>query len=529
MSKGLATKSRIAHHSCEELECGHQMSMNTTLRRPKPRFILSLVYALILLSAALSTSVHPAAAQTVPEHFSVETIHTSAAFKATGFALLPDGRFLVLDHQSGDVNLIVDASPGATTIATIPDLAASSERGLLGVAVDPDYPDENYVYLYYTSSSGVNRVSRFPVGGDLSNPFSLDLSLDLSGEEVLLQMQDDSPLHNAGTLRFGGDKTLYISHGDDVKFKFWEDDELYLQDLTNLYGKILRINRDGSVPDGNPVFPSEPAQKRSEIFAIGLRNPFRFSIDPMTDRLFIGDVGTDLREEFNLSEGGENFGYPRHEGTVFFYDDADLTAPEPTPPIYDYERSSNRSAIALVTYRPQAATAIHNFPAEYDGVHFHADFFQNELRYLQPNGDGGWESVLFGTGFPQLVDGALGPEGEIYLLSYRGQLRRIIYTTPPVDAEDQPIATNLELHQNHPNPFHEETLITYELADSGPVRLDVFDMLGRRVATPVDLWQNAGQYSVRLDVDGLAAGTYIYRLQTDSSSKTRKMVRAANY
>ena len=86
--------------------------------------------------------------------------------------------------------------------------------------------------------------------------------------------------HNGGTLRFGSDKTLYISHGDDANNHL-------VQDLTTLNGKILRINRDGSIPINNPDFPDEPNGKRDEIFAFGLRNPFRFSIDPSTDRLFI--------------------------------------------------------------------------------------------------------------------------------------------------------------------------------------------------------------------------------------------------
>ena len=493
--------------------------------------IASSLVALTVFTAVAAPILPPAVAQTVPGQFTVETIHSNAGGKATGFARLPDGRFLVLEHQTGNVNLVVDGATEPTTVATIPHLAVSSERGLLGVALDPDFPDANYVYLYYTGDSGVNRVSRFPVAGDLSDPQSQVLSFDPTDEQVLIEMQDDSEYHNAGTLRFGSDKTLYISHGDDVKFKFWEDDELYLQDLTNLYGKILRINRDGSVPDDNPTFPAEPVQKRSEIFAIGLRNPFRFSIDPQTDRLFIGDVGTNLREEFNLSDGGENFGYPRHEGSAFFYEEADLTAPEPTPPIYDYEyaRPSRRSAIALVTYRRQDAPSMYSFPAEYDGVHFYADHFDDEVSYLRPHGNGGWESVLFGTGFSQLVDAALDPDGGINLLSYDGTLRRIVYADPSVSGEKPPLASDFELHQNHPNPFHRETVVTYELTESGPVRLDVFDMLGRRLATPVDAWQAAGRHRVRLTGDGLPAGTYLYRLQTGSSSMSKKMVRDGAY
>ncbi len=482
----------------------------------------------MFIMLAARSLVVPVAAQTVPDGFSVETIHQKSAAKSTGFGLLPDGRVLVIGHHSGNVNLIVEGAADPVTVATIPHLAISSERGLLGVAVDPEFPIESYVYLYYTSDSGVNRVARYPVEGALSDPTSTDLTIDVAGEEILLEIVDDSEYHNAGTLRFGSDNTLYVSHGDDVKYKFWEEDELYLQDLTNLYGKILRINRDGSVPDDNPVFPSEPAGKRPEIFAVGLRNPFRFALDPETDRLFIGDVGTNLREEFNLSTGGENFGYPRHEGTGYFEEDADLITPNPTAPIYDYEyeRPSHRTAVALLTYRPHDAPPDLRFPDEFDGAHFHADFFDDELRYLREDGNGGWESIVFGTGFYQLVDAALGPDGGIYILSYSGALRRITYSESAVATDDPPVASALKLGQNHPNPFQQSTVIDYELAEAGPVRLEVFDLLGRRVAVPVDVWQPAGRQTVRVDADGLAAGTYIYRLTAGASAVTKKMIRA---
>lgn len=465
-------------------------------------------------------------AQTVPDHFTVSTVHSSPGFQATAFALLPDGRILVTEHQSGKINLIVHPENPVTTIATIPNLTISNEQGLLGIAVDPDFPSESYVYVYYTSDSGVNRVSRFIVQGDLENALSDSLLFDMEAEEVLIEFIDESRFHNAGTLRFGSDKTLYISHGDDVKFKFWEDDELYLQDLNNPYGKILRINRDGTVPDDNPAFPDEPPDRLPEIFATGLRNPFRFSIDPETDRLFIGDVGSNLREEFNLSSGGENFGYPRYEGIGFFYENANLTHPDPTPPVYDYPWEGQNAAIALVTYRPIGIASVHQFPAEFDGAHFFVDYFDDELMYLRPDVEGGWESASFGTGFIRLVDGALGSDGSMYLLRYGGPLRRISYTRPSVGIDDPHVAGALHLEQNYPNPFDERTWIRYETPADGHVRLEIFDLLGRRVATSVDRWQHAGLHSVTVDADGLAAGRYVYRLQAGGSpALSRTLVR----
>ncbi len=391
---------------------------------------IAAVFAFLVVSRAFAQT------QAVPEHFSVEVVHDKPGEQAVGFAFLPDERILVIGQHNGEVRLLVEGRMKKEPIGTIPDLnlepdggaGVAVERGLLGIAVDPDWPEAAFIYLYYTHASGYNRVSKLRVEGALDDPASDDLTIDLSSEEILMALKDDSEYHNGGTLRFGSDETLYISHGDDLNWK--EDDEEYLQDLTNPYGKLLRINRDGSAPDDNPTFPDEPEGRLPEIFAIGLRNPFRFSIDPETERLFIGDVGTDIREEFNLSDGGENFGYPRHEGISYFQEDYALIPPEPTKPVYHYPWESPSSAIALVTYRPKDHPRDHSFPHAFDGVHFYADYFRDDLRYLQPDGRGEWESVAFGTGFNNLTDGAIGPDGSLYLISFNGPLRKIVYESP---------------------------------------------------------------------------------------------------
>ncbi len=472
-------------------------------------------------------------AQTVPDGFAVEVVHPSPGDQALGFAFLPDERILVIGHHSGQVRLLVDGEMKEEPIGTITELnlernadpGNAAERGLLGIAVDPDWPDEPFVYVDYTHESGHIHISKFRVDGALDDPGSDDLAIDLSSEDVLLALKDDSEYHNAGTVRFGSDKTLYVSHGDDEHWK--EEREPYLQDLTNPYGKILRINRDGTAAEDNPAFPEAPGGRLPEIFAVGLRNPFRFAIDPHTDRLFIGDVGTNIREEFNLSEGGENFGYPRHEGTSFFQENYALVAPEPTPPIHDYAygKPSSRSAIALATYRPVNFPHDRSFPDAFDGVHFHADHFGGSLRYLRPDGLGGWESEPFGTGFTKLTDASIGPDGSLYLMSYGGPLRKIVYDPTSVSAETPPVAAELELRQNHPNPFSGSTTITYRLGAPVHVSLKVYDVLGREVAAPVDARQAAGVHAARLDGGGLAPGTYVCRLRASGAAATMTMVR----
>jgi glucose/arabinose dehydrogenase len=236
-------------------------------------------------------------------------------------------------------------------------------------------------------------------------------------------------------------------------------------------------------------------------------------------------VGTNLREEFNLSDGGENFGYPRHEGTTFFQENSALVAPEPTPPIFDYAYGvTARAAIALATYRPKNYPHDNSFPEFFDGVHFYVDYFNSSLRYVRPSGLGGWESEAFGSGFQNLTDGAVGPDGSLFVITYDGPLRKISYGDTNVAEEDAPLPMEVELRPNHPNPFRGSTTITYRIGRSDHVRIDVFDVLGRRVSALVDAPMPAGVHTVRLDGEGLAAGTYVCRLEAGGATAVQTIV-----
>lgn len=489
------------------------------------RYLLPLLLTLLTLPVA---STH---GQTVPEGFSVITISGDLDTDAVGFALLPDERILVVHQFSGEVHLLVNGVRKEEPLLTVPNLETSSEKGLLGVAVDPDFPDEPHVYLFHSHTSQTNRVSRFTVTGDLQDPNSENLTIDVGTQVTLIDdMPADNFNHNGGTLRFGSDKTLYVSHGDDAT-------RSRVQDLTTLNGKILRINRDGSPAGDNPAFPSEPSGMREEIFAFGLRNPFRFALDPESDRLFIGDVGENSREEVNLSDGGENFGWPRFEGTLVFDSGADLIDPQPTPPIRDYPHGGGRqSVIALVTYRQKDYPNDFSFPEEFDGTHFYADYFEDWLDYLSEDA-GVWTNTRFGTGFTRLVDGTLGPDGAIYVLESGGgegpsALKKII--REPQDTavdDDAAVPHGFALEQNHPNPFNPSTSITFRLATGQPqpVRLRIYDLRGRVVVTLVDAVLPSGEYTQRWDGrDGqgvpAASGLYLYKLEHGSRSQTRKML-----
>ncbi|MEL7341213.1 MAG: PQQ-dependent sugar dehydrogenase, partial [Bacteroidota bacterium] len=297
-----------------------------------------------------------------------------------GFTLLPDERIITI-RRSGNVQVLADGVL-SSPILSLSDVktAGNGEQGLLGITHHPAFPDSSFIYLFYTQTNDTNQVFRCELIGDLDDPRSTNLSFDLSTRDTIIEFFNETQFHQAGSLRFGIDGKLYIAHGDDARKHF-------IQDYRNYRGKILRLNPNGSIPADNPVFPNQPPDALGGIFALGLRNPFRFAIDPSTGALFIGDVGSETREELNVATGGENFGWPRYEGDWLSIDTARLLG-DPVAPIYDYAHiTGNFSAIALAAYRTSSAPQNLSFPPEYDGAMFYADYFRGPLYALIPTTD----------------------------------------------------------------------------------------------------------------------------------------------
>lgn len=368
-----------------------------------------LTFAFGLLTAFGAAA--PARAQSFPPGFNDELIAQGLNVPTT-FAFLPDNRILVAE-QSGAIRIVDQGAVLSPPAITIP-VESYDEQGLLGLVPHPSFPNPSYVYVFYTPFTGnqtgnVNRVSRFTFGATTINPAS---------EVVLL---DNIPaglgFHLAGCLRFGADGNLYISTGDTG----WSTP--YPQDLSLLQGKILRIRPDGSIPADNP-FVSTPGA-RDEIYQWGLRNPFRFSVQPGTSNVFIGDVGFNAWEEVNYGPAGANFGWPNCEGNC--------GTPGYTNPIYQYSHSLGSAAIVgNVFYQGN------NFPAQYSGNYF---FFDHSRGHLGRMVLGASNQVLSVT-MPFIetasegwlsgpVDLVLGNDGALYYCTYfPGEIRRIFYTGP---------------------------------------------------------------------------------------------------
>jgi len=306
------------------------------------------------------------------------------------FRFLPDGRIIVAE-KGGAIRVVENGAANAALITlTVNTLG---ERGVSGLAVDPDFATNGHLYVAYTTSALRNRLSRLTVVGNAAG-----------SELVLLQSAESAALnHQGGALRFGPDGKLYWGVGDNGS-------GLNSQDLTNLHGKILRLNPDGSTPSDNPALG---AGALPQIYAYGLRNPFRLTFTP-NGGLLVADVGAASWEELNLVSAGGNYGWPGTEGVC--------NSCSSINPIYTYPRGSGAAITSVLVY--DGAT----FGPGYLDKVFIADLVQ------------GWIKVLTCTpefascGDPQDFDPqagttvvlAQGPDGNVYQLTYQpGALVRI--------------------------------------------------------------------------------------------------------
>jgi glucose/arabinose dehydrogenase len=339
----------------------------------------------LLLAAA------PAHAVTLPAGFTESQFGgpSAAITGGTAMAFAPDGRLFVCE-QTGALRVFKNGLLLPTPFVTIP-VDSTGERGLLGVAFDPDFASNGHVYVYYTTASAPihNRVSRFTAEGDVA----------LAGSEAVILDLDSlgATNHNGGAIHFGPDGKLYVAVGENAV-------PSNAQSLGNLLGKMLRINPDGTIPSANPFFDQATGTNRA-IWALGLRNPFTFGFQPGTGRAFINDVGQGTWEEINDGVAGRNYGWPTCEGSCTPVN-ASLT-----DPVYQYVHDGSTCSIVGATfYNPSVRT----FPPDYVSKYFFADLCANWIRYLDPNLP--QMAAGFAAGLSNPVDLQIGPDGALYYL-----------------------------------------------------------------------------------------------------------------
>jgi glucose/arabinose dehydrogenase len=371
------------------------------------RRLLAFAFLACLIGLPVATPRSTSAAAMLPDGFTETLFASGFGGRLTSMTFGPDGRLYVSEKQ-GSVRIVHDGRPMAGAFLTVP-AATDGEKGLKAIAFDPAYQANGFVYVYYTHQATLkNRVSRFTRAAG-----SPDLA-DAATELVLVDGINSGIYHSGGGLAFGADGKLYISTGDASYAPS-------AQGLGNLDGKMLRINRDGSVPADNPFVGQ--AGKRPEIWAYGLRNPFTFAFSP-GGRLFINDVGNATWEEVNEGEVGANYGWPTCEGPC---GDARFV-----DPIHAYRHADDpgKSVTGAAFYTGSM------FPSAYAGDYFFGDYVGNYIRRYDPaTGDVNG----FATNTPNPVDLDVGPDGALYYLSVEAKtVNRIAYgeAAPPTPQPD---------------------------------------------------------------------------------------------
>ncbi|WP_205739613.1 PQQ-dependent sugar dehydrogenase [Georgenia sp. SYP-B2076] len=324
-------------------------------------------------------------------------------------AFAPDGRLFVV-AQDGTVRIVKNGTTLPTPFLKI-TTDDQGERGLTGIAIDPNFATNKYVYLYYASFTPVphNRVSRFVADGDVA--------LRSGGavvETPILDLDNLSTvnIHNGGAMNFGADGKLYVAVGENANGS-------NSQNLNNLLGKVLRINADGTIPTDNPFFATASGKNRA-IWALGFRNPFTFTFQPGTNKIFVNDVGGSAWEEINDTVRGGNYGWPTTEGPT--------TDPRFISPFYAYPHDTaapvNGCAITGgAFYNP----ATMRYPSDYVGDYFFADFCNHWIRRIDPVTKTVTDFATTTT--PHPVDLKVGPDGNLYYLSRgSGAVVRVTYT-----------------------------------------------------------------------------------------------------
>ena len=326
---------------------------------------------------------------------------------------------LFITQQSGQI-LIYDGSQVLPTpfLDISAKVLSGGEQGLLSVVFHPNYTINGYFYVDYTRQpDGATVIARYSVS---SNP-----NLANSTETIIKVISQPYANHNGGQLKFGPDGYLYIGMGDGGS---GGDPENRAQDPTSLLGKILRIDVDGgspyAIPASNP-FVSNPAVA-DEIWALGVRNPWRFSFDRLTGDLFIGDVGQNAWEEIDFqpasSAGGENYGWSCYEGTHDYNTSRDCTTYGAlTSPILEYNHGVNDSIGCSVSggYRYTG----NKYPA-LDDIYLYADYCTGSVWGAFFNSSTWTSSLLADTPYNVSAFGE-DEDGELYLLDLNGAVYRI--------------------------------------------------------------------------------------------------------
>ena len=322
----------------------------------------------------------------------------------------PGGGLLVAE-QRGGLSLYLNDGSVRGILDLTERVVFRGEQGLLSVALDPEFAEHPFLYVWYSPrGTNIARLSRFPVDGALADP---------ERELVILEVPQPYPNHNGGAVRFGPDGMLYLGIGDGGAAN---DPHNHGQDRSTLLGTIIRIDvRDAStqypyrVPPDNPLLGV--AGVRPEIYAWGMRNPWRMSFDPQTGALWFADVGQNRVEEVGIVAPGGNHGWNIFEGTECFGRDEDCAALDHVPPLAEYGHDLGCSVTGGVVYRGADLPWL-------QGAYLFADYCSGRVWALEQL-DAAWQMREIAQLDAQIASFGVDSEGEVHLLTFNGPILRL--------------------------------------------------------------------------------------------------------
>ncbi|WP_082333811.1 PQQ-dependent sugar dehydrogenase [Mangrovimonas sp. TPBH4] len=424
-----------------------------------------------------------------------------------------DDRLFVVE-QEGTIQIInsegvLNSSPFLDISSIVYD--GASEQGLLGLAFHPNYASNGYFYVNYINNSQNTVISRFE-RSDIN-------TADPDSELILLNITQPYNNHNGGDLAFGTDGYLYIATGDGGNFG---DPEDRAQDLSTLLGKLLRIDVDTpsgannyGIPSDNP-FISNP-NALDEIWAYGLRNPWKFSFDKDTDDLWIADVGQNLYEEINMvspsvSADGLNYGWRCYEGNNAYNstdcpDDSTLTFPVG---VYAHSGNGGPTKCSITggyRYRGNEQSAL-------EGLYFFADFCSNEIGYLEPDANE-W-TMTFTSPYLNNEWSCFGEDvnGELYIAGLTSGTVYKITTNSLSTSESQ--IKDIKIYTNSHN-----NTITIDLINSASLNeINLYNIQGRFLKSIT----NFESSKITFSSESYASGVYLLELKKTNGSRSIKKI-----
>lgn len=405
-----------------------------------------------------------------------------------------DSRLFVV-QQNGQIKIVsatgvVTATP-FLNISTL--ISMGGERGLLGLAFHPNYATNGYFYVNYTNTSGATVIARYSV--NTTNP-----NLAQTTGTILMTISQPFSNHNGGTIKFGPDGYLYIGMGDGGS---GGDPQGHGQNKNSLLGKMLRIDVDSGTPYSSPATnPYVGVDGADEIWAIGLRNPWKFSFDSETGDLWIADVGQNNVEEINKessTSAGLNYGWKCYEGSSPYATAGCASMNTMTFPYAEYSSATGSPYCSITggyVYRGSTYTAM-------QGKYFFADYCSNKIGKVDTDG-----TLTFSTAMPggSYTSFGVDQNGEIYVASSsNGVIYKLVDTNPLSVTENE-----LKKFKMHPNPAQD---VLYVSNIDFPATINIYDVTGKLlVDTKVENNQTA------INTSGLDTGIYMV-IVTDNAGE----------